>query len=64
MHQEASHGEVCMICGSRHQLLWEGELVLCARCVEGLGQALEAHLPDHGLGKKEKEGIEKPLLLW
>lgn len=52
-----------MICGERGQLLREGEIVLCARCLEALCGALEEKLPRHGR-KKPCEGIEKPLLLW
>lgn len=52
-----------MICGERGQLLREGEIVLCDRCLEALCDALEEKLPRHGR-KKPCEGIEKPLLLW
>lgn len=52
-----------MICGERGQLLREGEIALCARCLEALQDALEEKLPRHGR-KKPCEGIEKPLLLW
>lgn len=52
-----------MICGERGQLLREGEIVLCDRCLEALCGALEEKLPRHGR-KKPGEGIEKPLLLW
>ena len=52
-----------MICGSRREVLREGELALCGRCLEALGEALEEKLPRHGR-KKPGEGIEKPLLLW
>lgn len=54
----------CMICGSRQFLLREEEIVLCARCVDALAEALQDKLPQRDTVKKHKEGIEKPLLLW
>ena len=63
MKQTEKSSCACMICGERRQLLREGEIVLCARCLEALQDALEEKLPRHGR-KKPGEGIEKPLLLW
>ena len=63
MKQNGQGQSTCMICGERGQLLREGEIVLCDRCLEALQDALEEKLPRHGR-KKPCEGIEKPLLLW
>lgn len=63
MKQTEKSSCACMICGGRREVLQEGEIVLCARCLEALQDALEEKLPRHGR-KKPCEGIEKPLLLW
>ena len=63
MKQTEKSSCACMICGSRREVLQEGEFALCGRCLEALGEALEEKLPRHGR-KKPGEGIEKPLLLW
>ena len=34
----------CMICGSREHVLREGQIFLCARCIEALGEALTEKL--------------------
>ena len=34
----------CMICGSREHVLREGQIFLCARCIEALGEALAEKL--------------------
>ena len=35
---------ICMICGSRQHVLWEGQVMLCTRCITALGIALEDKL--------------------
>ena len=30
----------CMICGSREHVMREGEIYLCAHCIQALGEAL------------------------
>lgn len=54
----------CMICGSRQFLLQEEDILLCARCVDGIADALQVHLKGQETVKKQSQGIEKPLLLW
>ena len=34
----------CMICGCREHVLREGQIFLCARCIEALGEALAEKL--------------------
>lgn len=54
----------CMICGSRQFLLQEDDIILCARCVDGIAGALQEHLPGQETVKKQSKGIAKPLPLW
>ena len=30
----------CMICGSREHVMREGQILLCTRCIQALGEAL------------------------
>lgn len=30
----------CIICGSREHVLWEGNVMLCTRCIGALSEAL------------------------